>query len=90
LAVCWPTCASGAGCRARNSLGWATPPIADFEEGVPPWRQVVEDAATALALEADDTGRLYVAAGLLPPGAWVYCGWCIRPASEMTKEEGTP
>jgi hypothetical protein len=57
---------------------------------VPPWRQVVEDAATALALEADDTGRLYVAAGLLPPGTWVYCdGWVIRPASDMPGKEET-
>jgi transcriptional regulator with XRE-family HTH domain len=51
-----------------------------------PSRETIAVLAEALALDADDTGRLYVSAGLLPPGTWTYMGWCIRPA----EEEATP
>jgi transcriptional regulator with XRE-family HTH domain len=55
-----------------------------------PVASTVHAACRALALDADDTGRLYVAAGLLPPGTWVYCdGWVIRPASDMPGKEET-
>jgi transcriptional regulator with XRE-family HTH domain len=48
-----------------------------------PSRELVENLAVALDLDADDTGRLYVSAGYLPDGDWVWCdGWCIRPAKE--------
>jgi transcriptional regulator with XRE-family HTH domain len=55
-----------------------------------PSREIVADLAEALELDADDTGRLYVAAGLLPPGNWTWVGgWCIRPASDMPSKEET-
>jgi transcriptional regulator with XRE-family HTH domain len=48
-----------------------------------PTRATVARYVAALALDADDTGRLYVAAGLLPPGVWCWCdGWVIRPSKE--------
>jgi transcriptional regulator with XRE-family HTH domain len=58
--------------------------ISRLESGTrTPTREIVENLASGLELNADDTGRLYVAAGLLPPGEWVWCGgWCIRPSKE--------
>jgi transcriptional regulator with XRE-family HTH domain len=48
-----------------------------------PSAETVALAASTLSLDADDTGRLYVAAGLLPPGNWCWVdGWVIRPSEE--------
>jgi transcriptional regulator with XRE-family HTH domain len=77
--------------QADLAAATTCPWIEDVENGrYRPSREFVERVAATLALDADDTGRLYVAAGLLPPGTWVYCdGWVIRPASDMPGKEET-
>ena len=48
-----------------------------------PSRETVAALAETLGLDADNTGRLHVAAGFLPPGRWVLVeGWCIQPEQE--------
>jgi transcriptional regulator with XRE-family HTH domain len=73
------------------ACGWPGNYVNRLESGkVSPSRETIAALATGLALDADDTGRLYVAAGLLPPGQWIWLhGWCVRPASDMPKEETT-
>jgi transcriptional regulator with XRE-family HTH domain len=74
-----------------ESINWYRVDVTDFDSGTfAPTRDDVAKLATGLSLDADDTGRLYVAAGLLPPGNWAWVGgWCIRPASDMSGKEET-
>jgi transcriptional regulator with XRE-family HTH domain len=48
-----------------------------------PSRTTIARLARTLRLTPDDTGRLFVAAGYLPPGRWVMsAGWLIQPEHE--------
>jgi transcriptional regulator with XRE-family HTH domain len=73
------------------ACGWPANTVSRLEAGTrKPTHAMLDELGIALGLDADDTGRLYVAAGVLPPGAWVWCdGWVIRPASDMPGKEET-
>jgi transcriptional regulator with XRE-family HTH domain len=49
-----------------------------------PSRDTVAALAATLDLDPDDTARLHVSAGYLPPGKWVLsAGWLIQPEHEV-------
>jgi transcriptional regulator with XRE-family HTH domain len=78
--------------QLAKRAGWYAASVHGYEMGVEkPSAAVVADLVRALALDADDTGRLYVAAGLLPPGEWCWVdGWLIRGTKEETTNAVQP